>query len=336
MNKKIFNKKIILITGGTGSFGTAMTKILLKFRIGEIRILSRDEKKQDDMRKNFNDKRIKFYIGDIRDKKSVENAVKGVDYIFHAAALKQVPSCEFYPMEAVKTNILGVENLWDCAIENNVKKVICLSTDKAVYPINAMGVSKSMMEKVIIAKARNSKKTTLCITRYGNVIFSRGSVIPLFERLINENKIVTATDLTMTRFMMTMDEAISLVLFAFSNGQNGEILVKKSPATTIEIIIKAISKLVNKKPKIKLIGPRHGEKYHETLLTKEELRKSKEYKDYFRIVSDNRDLNYDKYFSQGNLKNKYSQDYTSKNTVQLKLPQTIKKLKNLIGKNYLQ
>ena len=238
---KLFNKRTILITGGTGSFGTAMTIKLLKTKASEIRIFSRDEKKQDDMRKKFSDRRLKFYLGDIRDKKSVDNAVKDVEYIFHAAALKQVPSCEFYPMEAVKTNIIGADNLLNSAINHEVKKIICLSTDKAVYPINAMGVSKSMMEKVIVAKSRNSKKTEICVTRYGNVIFSRGSVIPLFVNQITSNKNVTVTDKNMTRFMMTND-AISL--FAFLNGKNGEILVKKSPAATIETILNALSKIL--------------------------------------------------------------------------------------------
>ena len=331
MNKKLFENKIILITGGTGSFGSAMSKKLLKIRVKEIRIFSRDEKKQDDMRKKFSDKRLKFYLGDVRNYKSVENVVQNVDYVFHAAALKQVPSCEFYPMEAVKTNIIGVENLLDSAIKAKVKKIICLSTDKAVYPINAMGVSKSMMEKVIIAKSRNSGKTDICITRYGNVIYSRGSVVPLFEKQIKKHNEVTATDISMTRFMMTMDEAISLVFFAFINGKNGEILVKKSPAATIGTIINAVSTILNKKPKIKVIGPRHGEKYHETLLTKEELRQSKEYKEFYRITSDNRDLNYDKYFSKGNIKSKFQEDYTSSNTRELKLTETIKIFKSLIN-----
>ena len=331
MNNILFKNKTILITGGTGSFGNAMTNQLLKLKIKEIRIFSRDEKKQDDMRRKLKDNRLKFYIGDIRNERSIKNAVKGVDYIFHAAALKQVPSCEFYPMEAVLTNIIGVENLLESAINANVKKIICLSTDKAVYPINAMGVSKAMMEKVIIAKSRNSKKTDICITRYGNVIYSRGSVVPLFEKQIKKHNEVTATDISMTRFMMTMDEAISLVFFAFINGKNGEILVKKSPAATIGTIINAVSTILNKKPKIKVIGPRHGEKYHETLLTKEELRQSKEYKEFYRITSDNRDLNYDKYFSKGNIKSKFQEDYTSSNTRELKLTETIKIFKSLIN-----
>ena len=327
----IFDNKVLLITGGTGSFGEAVLKKFLSTKIKEIRIFSRDEKKQEDMRLKYKNKKLKFYIGDIRNERSIKNAVKGVDYIFHAAALKQVPSCEFYPMEAVLTNIIGVENLLESAINANVKKIICLSTDKAVYPINAMGVSKSMMEKVIIAKSRNSKKTDICITRYGNVIYSRGSVVPLFEKQIKKHNEVTATDISMTRFMMTMDEAISLVFFAFINGKNGEILVKKSPAATIGTIINAVSTILNKKPKIKVIGPRHGEKYHETLLTKEELRQSKEYKEFYRITSDNRDLNYDKYFSKGNVKSKFKEDYTSSNNRELKLTETIKIFKSLIN-----
>ena len=326
---KLFNKKIILITGGTGSFGTAMTKELLNTRVSEIRIFSRDEKKQDDMRKRFSDQRLKFYLGDIRDEKSLENVVKNVDYIFHAAALKQVPSCEFYPMEAVKTNILGVENLLNCAIRFNVKKIICLSTDKAVYPINAMGVSKSMMEKVIIAKSRNLKQTQICITRYGNVIYSRGSVIPLFVKQIRENKDVTVTDKNMTRFMMTMKDAIKLVFFAFKEGKNGEIFVKKSPAATIDTILNAVSRITSKKVKIKIIGSRHGEKHHETLITKEELNKSIEYRDYYKINFDNRDLNYEKFFSKGK-KNKIKVDYTSENTRRLSVSDTQKLLSPII------
>tara|TARA_B100000787_G_C16199307_1_gene303723 strand:+ start:14871 stop:15881 length:1011 start_codon:yes stop_codon:yes gene_type:complete len=330
---KIFKDKSILITGGTGSFGKAMTHKLLSTNIKEIRIFSRDEKKQDDMRKNFKDKRLKFYIGDIRDERSVEVAVENIDYIFHAAALKQVPSCEFYPMEAVKTNILGVDNLLNAAIKAKVKKIICLSTDKAVYPINAMGVSKSMMEKVIIASSRNSKNTNICITRYGNVVYSRGSVIPLFVKQIREKNIVTVTDSGMTRFMMTMDDAINLVFFAFKNGKNGEIFIKKSPAATIKTIIEALSAILNKKPKIKVIGPRHGEKFHECLLSKEECKKIKNYKDYYKIVSDNRDLNYDKYYSLGNKIKIINEEYTSENTLRLSVNNTIKMLNAIIKKN---
>tara|TARA_B100000959_G_C14970507_1_gene619480 strand:- start:714 stop:1709 length:996 start_codon:yes stop_codon:yes gene_type:complete len=326
-----FKNKIILITGGTGSFGRAMIKKLLKIDIKELRIFSRDEKKQDDMRKEFNNPKLKFYIGDIRDRKSVDNAVLGVHYIFHAAALKQVPSCEFYPMEAVKTNILGVDNLLDSAIGFKVKKIICLSTDKAVYPINAMGVSKSMMEKVIISKSKNSLSTDICITRYGNVIYSRGSVIPLFQKQIQEQNYLTATDLSMTRFMMTMEDAIDLVFFAFKNGKNGEIFVKKSPASSIETIIEALKKILKKNVKTKIIGPRHGEKFHETLLTKEEFKKCKNYKNFYKILSDSRDLNYEKYFTKGTKKNMFG-DYTSENTKRLNVNETIKLLKPIINK----
>ena len=334
MNSTFFKNKKILITGGTGSFGKAMTTRLLKGLVKEIRIFSRDEKKQDDMRKEFNDSVIKFYIGDIRDAESVERAVEGIDFIFHAAALKQVPSCEFYPMEAVKTNILGVENLLDKAIKAKVKKIICLSTDKAVYPINAMGVSKSMMEKVITARSRSSKRTTICITRYGNVIYSRGSVIPLFEKQILEKNLVTATDLTMTRFMMTMDEAINLVFFAFKNAKNGEIFIKKSPAATLKTIINALSIILQKNPKIKVIGPRHGEKFHESLLSKEEYKKVKNYNGYYKVVSDNKDLNYDKYFSYGKI-TKVNSDYTSENTLRLSVKETVKMLKKVVKSNFV-
>ncbi len=330
---KIFKNKKILITGGTGSFGHAFVKKLLKYNLKEIVIFSRDEKKQDDMRKEFNNPRLKFHIGDIRDEKSVEIVVQDVDYIFHAAALKQVPSCEFYPMEAVKTNIIGVENLLNKAIKADVKKIICLSTDKAVYPINAMGVSKSMMEKVITAKSRNSHKTKICITRYGNVIYSRGSVVPLFVKKIKEKNELTVTDDSMTRFMMSMDDAIDLVLFAFKQGKNGEIFVRKSPAATIQTIVEAISKIFSKKPKIQIIGPRHGEKFHETLLSKEEFKKVVNYKNFFKIVSDNRDLNYEKYFSKGIKLNKKLIDYTSENTKRLSISETIKILKPIILKN---
>ena len=334
MNSTFFKNKKILITGGTGSFGKAMTTRLLKGLVKEIRIFSRDEKKQDDMRKEFNDSVIKFYIGDIRDAESVERAVEDIDFIFHAAALKQVPSCEFYPMEAVKTNILGVENLLDKAIKAKVKKIICLSTDKAVYPINAMGVSKSMMEKVITARSRSSKRTTICITRYGNVIYSRGSVIPLFKKQILEKNLVTATDLTMTRFMMTMDDAINLVFFAFKNAKNGEIFIKKSPAATLKTIINALSIILQKNPKIKVIGPRHGEKFHESLLSKEEYKKVKNYNGYYKVVSDNKDLNYDKYFSYGKI-TKVNSDYTSENTLRLSVKETVKMLKKVVKSNFV-
>ena len=329
---RIFKNKKILITGGTGSFGNAFVRKLIKYNIKEIRIFSRDEKKQDDMRKQFNNAKLKFYIGDIRDAESVENAVQGVDFIFHAAALKQVPSCEFYPMEAVKTNVIGVNNLLNFAVKSKVKKIICLSTDKAVYPINAMGVSKSMMEKVISAKSRNSNNTDICITRYGNVIYSRGSVIPLFVQKLIEKKDLTITDFSMTRFMMTMEDAIELVMFAFANGKNGEIFVRKSPAATIKSIVSALSYILNIKPKIKIIGPRHGEKFHETLLTKEEFQKATNYKNYYKITSDSRDLNYEKYFTKGMASKKQNHDYTSENTLRLGLKSTIKLLKPIIQK----
>ncbi len=332
MNKNYFNNRTVLITGGTGSFGRAMTNKLLNTNVKEIRIFSRDEKKQDDMRKEFSNKKLKFYLGDIRDRFSVEDAVKNTDYIFHAAALKQVPSCEFYPMEAVKTNIIGVDNLLSEAIKSKVKKIICLSTDKAVNPINAMGVSKSMMEKIIVSKTRNSDSTQICITRYGNVIYSRGSVIPLFVDQILNKKFITVTDKNMTRFMMTMDEAIDLVFFAFENGKNGEIFVRKSPATSIGILIKSLEKILGKKKKIKIIGPRHGEKFHETLVTHGELKFAKEYKNYFKIFSDNRDLNYDKYFSKGKKITSFN-DYTSASTNQLNESQTIKMLKLIVHSN---
>ena len=325
----MFKDRVLLITGGTGSFGNQVLNRLIETDIKEIRIFSRDEKKQDDMRKKYMSEKLKFYIGDIRDYSAVNNVVRGVNYIFHAAALKQVPSCEFYPMEAVKTNIIGVENLLNSAIREEVKKIICLSTDKAVYPINAMGVSKSMMEKVIVAKSRSSKKTQICITRYGNVIYSRGSVIPLFVKQIMEKNKVTVTDKNMTRFMMTMKDAIKLVFFAFNNGKNGEIFVKKSPAASIGTLLDALSKIFSKKFRIKIIGSRHGEKYHETLLTKEELNKAKEFKDYYKISSDNRDLNYEKYFSKGS-KIKAKNDYTSENTKRLSTSDTQKLLKNVV------
>jgi len=332
MNKSLFRDKIFLITGGTGSFGRAMTKRLLKFNPREIRIFSRDEKKQDDMRNEFGNLKIKFYLGDIRDEASIKNAVNKVDYIFHAAALKQVPSCEFYPMEAVKTNILGIENLLNVAIGAKVKKIVCLSTDKAVYPINAMGVSKSMMEKVIIAKSRELDKssTKVCITRYGNVVGSRGSVIPLFINQILNNKILCVTDLNMTRFLMSIYEALDLVFFAFQSGSNGDILIQKSPAATIKTIIQALSIIYKKKINYKLIGARHGEKFHETLMTKEEHGKSISYKKYFKIKSDTRDLNYEKFFTRGKKSTKTFIDYSSDQTKRLDVEKTVNILRPLI------
>jgi len=330
---KIFTKKTVLITGGTGSFGNAMTSRLIKSKVGEIRIFSRDEKKQDDMRKKFNNRKIKFFIGDVRDFSTIQNASKLTDYIFHAAALKQVPSCEFFPLEAVKTNVIGTENTLNAALVNKVKKIICLSTDKAVSPINSMGLTKSLMEKIIIAKSREfeNSSTSVCITRYGNVISSRGSVIPLFLDQIKNRNNLTVTNLDMTRFMMSLDEAIDLVFFAFLKGGNGDIFVKKSPSASIRTIIQSLEKILHVKCKIKLIGLRHGEKFHETLMSKEERRFSKDFKEYYKILSDNRDLNYEKYFSKGNIKkNKNFQDYTSENTKRLNVLELSKILKPII------
>jgi UDP-N-acetylglucosamine 4,6-dehydratase len=330
----MFKGKNILITGGTGSFGTAFVLFLLKKKIQfkEIRIFSRDEKKQEDLRKFFNLSKIKFYIGDVRDLVSLNTAIKDVDYIFHAAAYKQVPSCEFYPLEAVKTNILGTENVLQKAIEHNVKKVICLSTDKAVYPINAMGISKAMMEKIVISKSMVEKnKTIICITRYGNVLASRGSVVPIFINQIKNNQPITVTDPSMTRFLMPMNKAIELVMYAMTNGNNGDIFIQKTPATSIDIIVKALLKIFNKKNnyKINVIGYRHGEKKHESLLTREESFKAKDLNKYYKITSDIRDLNYDLYFSKGNKKMSEIEDYSSNNVRQLNLRETEKILLGL-------
>lgn len=316
----MFNNKILMITGGTGSFGNAVVRKFLDSEIKEIRIFSRDEKKQDDMRKYYSNKKLTFYIGDVRDKSSLDRAMFGVDFLFNAAALKQVPSCEFYPLEAVKTNVLGVENVLSSAIEAGVKKIIALSTDKAVYPINAMGISKAMMEKVVVAKSRNldSEHTTICCTRYGNVMASRGSVIPLFIDQLNKNQNLTITDPKMTRFMMSLDDAVDLVLFAFKNGTNGDIFVQKSPATTIGLLANTLIKLSgNKKSKVKIIGTRHGEKLYESLLSTEEMAKAEDCKSYYRVPADNRDLNYDKYFEKGEIKISKAIDYNSNNTKQL-------------------
>ena len=312
----MFKDKILLITGGTGSFGNAVLKKFLNSGISEIRILSRDEKKQHDMRVAFNNSKIKFFIGDVRDKESIKSAIQGVDYIFHAAALKQVPSCEFFPIEAVKTNVLGTENVLSVAIDNGVKKVICLSTDKAVYPINAMGVSKAMMEKVFVAKSRMTDTTIICGTRYGNVMASRGSVIPHFYDQIKSGNDITVTDPDMTRFMMTIDDAVDLVLFAFENGNPGDIFVQKSDSTTIGQLAKTMKKIYNSSADIINIGIRHAEKMHETLLSKEERLISEELEYYFRISADNRDLNYDKYFFKGK-ENKKLEEYNSFNTKRL-------------------
>ena len=308
--------KILLITGGTGSFGNAVLNKFLDTDILEIRILSRDEKKQHDMRVVYNNPKIKFFIGDVRDRDSIRSAVKGVDFIFHAAALKQVPSCEFFPIEAVKTNVLGTENVLSVAIENNVKKVICLSTDKAVYPINAMGTSKAMMEKVFVAKSRTSDLTVICGTRYGNVMASRGSVIPHFYDQIKSGNDITVTDPNMTRFMMTLDDAVNLVLFAFENGNSGDIFVQKSPSTTIGELASTMKKIYNSPVEIKNIGIRHAEKIHETLLSREERLVAEELEYYFRVPSDNRELNYNKYFFEGT-QSKDLEEYNSFNTHRL-------------------
>jgi len=326
----LFKNKILLITGGTGSFGNAVLCRFLDLDIKEIRIFSRDEKKQDYMRRKYADDRLKFYIGDVRDYDSVMNAIRSVDYIFHAAALKQVPSCEFHPIEAVKTNILGTENVLTAAINANVKRVICLSTDKAVYPINAMGISKAMMEKVIVAKSRQGgESTVICGTRYGNVIASRGSVIPLFLELINANKELTLTDPNMTRFMMTLDDAVDLVLFAFSNGNPGDIFVQKAPAATIGDMTQALCELMGKHNyPTRVIGTRHGEKRYESLLSREEMACALDMGDYFRIPPDLRDLNYAKYVDLGEESITNADEYNSDNTVRL----DIKGIKLLLNK----
>ncbi|CNE79899.1 polysaccharide biosynthesis protein [Yersinia kristensenii] len=328
----MFNSKTLLITGGTGSFGNAVLDRFLETNISEIRIFSRDEKKQDDMRKKYKNDKLKFYIGDVRDYQSISNAMRGVDYIFHAAALKQVPSCEFYPLEAVKTNVLGTENVIESAINHNVKRVVCLSTDKAVYPINAMGISKAMMEKIMVAKSRNlsSSNTVVCGTRYGNVMASRGSVIPLFVNQILKNESVSVTDLEMTRFMMTLEDAVDLVIHAFTHGSNGDIFVQKAPAATIEILAKAITELMSKpEHPINIIGTRHGEKLYETLLTREEMLHAEDQGNYYRIPADNRDLNYGKFFENGEKKITEIADYNSHNTTRLNLEDTKKLLLKL-------
>ena len=317
-----FKDKVLLITGGTGSFGNAVLNRFLDTDIKEIRVFSRDEKKQDDMRHEFQAKmpekadKIKFFIGDVRDLASVKNAMYGVDYIFHAAALKQVPSCEFFPVEAVKTNVLGTDNVLTAAIECGVSKVICLSTDKAAYPVNAMGTSKAMMEKVVVAKSRtvSSDKTMICCTRYGNVMCSRGSVIPLWIEQIKAGKAITITEPKMTRFIMSLEEAVDLVLFAFENGQSGDILVQKAPACTIEVLAKAVTELFGPKTEIKIIGIRHGEKMYETLLTNEECVNAEDMGDFYRVPCDKRDLNYDKFFTSGNQERVHLSEFNSNNT----------------------
>jgi UDP-N-acetylglucosamine 4,6-dehydratase/5-epimerase len=318
----MFKGKVILITGGTGSFGNAVLKRFLDSDISEIRVFSRDEKKQDDMRKQYNNSKLKFYIGDVRDLNSINSAMRGVDFVFHAAALKQVPSCEFYPSQAVKTNINGTENVLDAAIENKIKKVICLSTDKAVYPINAMGISKAMMEKVAIAKSRESDDTCICVTRYGNVMASRGSVIPLFAEQILSGKPITITDPEMTRFMMTLDDAVDLVLFAFNNGSPGDTFVQKAPAATIGVLTNALQNIFGvKEHLVDVIGTRHGEKLFETLLSREEMALAEDLLDYFRVPPDLRDLNYEKYIEKGQKSITENEDYNSHNTSRLDVSQ---------------
>tara|TARA_Y100000385_G_scaffold286972_1_gene350140 strand:- start:270 stop:1253 length:984 start_codon:yes stop_codon:yes gene_type:complete len=318
----MFKNKTLLITGGTGSFGNAVLEKFVDTQIKEIRIFSRDEKKQDDLRRKFQNEKIKYFIGDVRDENSIDIAMGGVDYVFHAAALKQVPSCEFYPMEAVKTNVTGTENMLNSAIKNKVKKVICLSTDKAVYPINAMGVSKAMMEKVFVSKSRISSEIKIIGTRYGNVMASRGSVIPLFYDQIKNNNPITITDPNMTRFMMSLENAVKLVLFAFQTGNTGDIFVQKAPSTTIGELAETMKSIYNSNTKIKNIGIRHGEKIHETLLSKEERIISDDLGDYFRIPADNRDLNYEKYFSKG-VKVPTSDEFNSFNTRRLEKQELI-------------
>lgn len=328
----MFKDKTILITGGTGSFGNAVLNRFLDTEIKEIRIFSRDEKKQDDMRHRLQSRKVKFYIGDVRDKRSVDGAMTGVDYIFHAAALKQVPSCEFFPTQAVRTNVFGAENVLDSAIQHGVKNVIVLSTDKACYPINAMGISKAMMEKVAIAKGRalgEDSKTTICCTRYGNVMASRGSVIPLWIDQIKNNKDITITDPNMTRFMMTLDDAVDLVLYAYKNGKNGDLFIQKAPAATLDVLANALIELYKAKSKIRIIGTRHGEKLYESLVTREEMAKAIEVENYYRIPCDARDLNYDKYFIEGEEKISAFEDYHSHNTRRLDKEEMIQLLLKL-------
>ena len=335
---KMTKDSTLLITGGTGSFGNAvLSRCLEDKRIAEIRVFSRDEKKQDDMRHRYQDNRIKYYIGDVREKGSVDDAMRGVDFVFHAAALKQVPSCEFFPMEAVNTNVIGTQNVLDSAVTHGIIKVIVLSTDKAVYPINAMGISKAMMEKVMQAKARSlsaNANTILCGTRYGNVLASRGSVIPLFIEQIKKGNDLTVTDKEMTRFMMTLDDAVDLVFYAYEHGQNGDMFVQKSPASTIGILAQALLDLYQSNSKLKVIGTRHGEKLYETLVNREEMAKAVDLGEYFRIPADNRGLNYESYYSAGEKKVSKIEDYHSHNTEQLDLSQTkslLMKLKSIQG-----
>ncbi len=337
----LFTNKTLLITGGTGSFGNTVLRRFLETDIGEIRVFSRDEKKQDDMRHEFQQKypdvadKLKFYIGDVRDLQSVKNAMHGVNYIFHAAALKQVPSCEFFPVEAVKTNVLGTDNVLTAAIEEGVECVICLSTDKAAYPVNAMGTSKAMMEKVVVAKSRtvSPQKTKICCTRYGNVLCSRGSVVPLWIEQIREGKPITITEPTMTRFVMSLEEAVDLVLFAFENGESGDILVQKAPACTIEVLAKAVTELFAPETEIKVIGIRHGEKVYETLLTNEECANAVDMGNFYRVPADKRGLNYDKYFNEGNKERNTLNEFNSNNTDLWTVEQVKEKLLSL---SYIQ
>lgn len=325
----MLDNKVLLITGGTGSFGNAVLRHFLHTdHFKEIRIFSRDEKKQDDMRNDIKSSKLKFYIGDVRDYKSVDIAMKGVDYVFHAAALKQVPSCEFFPLEATKTNVFGTQNVIDAAVANGVKKVICLSTDKAAYPINAMGISKALMEKVAIAASRNLTETVVCLTRYGNVMGSRGSVIPLFLKQIQNGEPITITDPNMTRFLMSLEEAVELVLFAFEHGNPGDLFVNKAPAGTIGDLAQALKEMCNANNEVKIIGTRHGEKLYETLCTREEMVKAEDMGDFYRIPADNRDLNYAQYFSEGEVITAMVDDYHSHNTVQ----QDVEGMKKLLSK----
>lgn len=325
----MFKNKTLLITGGTGSFGSTILKKFKDIDIKEIRIFSRDEKKQHDLRVEINNPKVKFFIGDVRDLESVDNVVRGVDYIFHAAALKQVPACEFFPIEATKTNVIGTSNVLTSAIKHGVKKVICLSTDKAAYPINAMGISKALMEKVAVANSRNSKETIICVTRYGNVMASRGSVIPYFIEQIKNNNPLTLTDPNMTRFLMSLDEAVDLVLFAFQNGVAGDLFIQKSPASSVADLAQAVKELFNSKKEMTIIGKRHGEKMYETLATKEEMVLAEDLKNYYRIPADNRDLNYNKFFVEGSQNNQSEEDYNSSNTNQLSVNQIKEKLLTL-------
>ena len=328
----MFKDKVLLITGGTGSFGNAVLRRFLDSNIKEIRIFSRDEKKQDDMRHQLQNPKVKFYIGDVRDRRSVDGVMIGVDYVFHAAALKQVPSCEFFPTQAVRTNVLGTENVLDAAIANNVKNVVVLSTDKACYPINAMGISKAMMEKVAIAKGRslgNNAATTICCTRYGNVMASRGSVIPLWIEQMKAGNDITITDPNMTRFMMTLDDAVDLVIYAFQNGNNGDLFVQKAPAATLDTLAAALVELYRSGSKVRVIGTRHGEKLYESLVTREEMAKAEDMGNYYRIPCDDRDLNYDKYFVEGQEKISCLEDYHSHNTYRLNVEEMKKLLLKL-------